>query len=145
MITATRQQIVTSGMRWLGTPFKHDASVLGVGVDCARLVEAAPRGVGLYNGIILPRYRPDPDPDVMRQILNAFLDPIPFSELRQADVIWFRVVKPQHLGLVVSTDPLTILHAFNGAPERQEVILTRVFGIWRERIVGCFRYRGVVD
>lgn len=44
-----RAKVVAEARRWLGTPYHHRASVLGVGVDCALLLREAFAGAGLIE------------------------------------------------------------------------------------------------
>lgn len=44
-----RAAVVSEARRWLGTPYHHRASVLGVGVDCALLLREAFAGAGLIT------------------------------------------------------------------------------------------------
>lgn len=44
-----RASVVQEARRWLGTPYHHRASVLGVGVDCALLLREAFAGAGLMS------------------------------------------------------------------------------------------------
>jgi len=37
---ANRSQIIAAARRWLGTPYHHEARLLGQGVDCAQLLYA---------------------------------------------------------------------------------------------------------
>lgn len=38
MSGVTRAAIVAEARRWLGTPYRHQASVIGAGADCLGLV-----------------------------------------------------------------------------------------------------------
>lgn len=138
-----RQQLVDEAMSCLGTPFVHNGRLKGVGLDCAGLVEMTARALGLYQGVVIPAYTMSPDPKLMRSILRGNLDEIAFKQIGLADILWFRIsYDPQHLGIVVGMDPLTIIHVLNSSG-RKEVVLTVVHSLWRERVAGCFRYRGV--
>lgn len=44
-----RQSVVAEARRWIGTPYHHRAALLGVGVDCARLLLEAFAGAGLID------------------------------------------------------------------------------------------------
>jgi NlpC/P60 family putative phage cell wall peptidase len=50
-----REAILAEAVRWIGTPYRHQASKRGVGADCLGLV------IGVWNGLaetplILPRH-----------------------------------------------------------------------------------------
>lgn len=46
-------------LRWVGTPWHHNAAVLGAGVDCGRLLVAAYSAAGLVEAPDLGRYPAD--------------------------------------------------------------------------------------
>lgn len=55
-----RDQVVEEAKSWLGTPYHHLADVKDAGVDCAMLVVAVFRAVGLVPADLDPRpYAPD--------------------------------------------------------------------------------------
>lgn len=54
-----RLAVVAEGRRWLGTPYHHRASVLGVGVDCALLLLEAFAGAGIIERFEVDHYTSD--------------------------------------------------------------------------------------
>jgi NlpC/P60 family putative phage cell wall peptidase len=54
-----RNEVIAEAHRWVGTPFKHDAEVLGVGVDCAHLINAVYTAAKRMTHIKFPHYAPD--------------------------------------------------------------------------------------
>lgn len=144
-MSVTRQQVVEEALSWIGTPFVHNQSVKGIGADCRGVVSGVVQELRLYAGVSFPPYTMNPDPRLMREELHKHLDEIGFKALRPADVVWFRVARePQHLGVIVKMDPLTMVHAVNGQT-RREVIETVLRPPWNQRVIGCFRYRGLED
>ena len=53
-----RQRIVEEARSWLGTPYHHQAMVKGAGVDCAMILVAVYRAVGLIPASFDPRPYP---------------------------------------------------------------------------------------
>ena len=53
-----RQRIVEEARSWLGTPYHHQAMVKGAGVDCAMILVAVYRAVGLIPAGFDPRPYP---------------------------------------------------------------------------------------
>ena len=54
-----REQIVEEAKTWLGTPYHHMAQVKGAGVDCAQILLAVYRAVGLVPEIDVGYYPQD--------------------------------------------------------------------------------------
>lgn len=143
MTMIPREKIAREARSWINTPFVHQGRVKGVGVDCAGLVEMVPKRFGLYPDAVIAPYLASPNPVEMRKQLLRYLNPIPFSDVLVGDVLWFRVDRDgQHLGIVVQGSPMSMVHAF-GRERIMRCIEQSVEGFWRQRLVGCFRYRGV--
>ena len=47
----TREKICEAAHKWLGTPYAHHASLIGVGVDCARFPIAVYSEAGLIDAV----------------------------------------------------------------------------------------------
>lgn len=143
----TRQEIADEAREWLGTPWKHQACLKGVGSDCIGLLGgiAARKGVtqawidgtaAKYRG-----YGRDPNPDRLRQACNELLLPISISDARLADIFVFRFFKePQHFALISRVDPMYIIHAL---AQSRKVVEHRVDEVWRSRIVAAYRFKGL--
>ncbi|MFY8139958.1 MAG: peptidase P60, partial [Caulobacter sp.] len=54
-----RARIVAAARGWLGTPYRHQASVKGVGCDCLGLVRGVWRELYGQEPETAPPYRPD--------------------------------------------------------------------------------------
>lgn len=142
--------VIAEARTWLGTPFHHQASLKGVGCDCAGLI----RGVGHACGI-LPGYRERwrrhgnygrlPNPRRMEAALRAFMREVPKEQMRLADVLWmqWRRDLPMHLGIVAERDGRqTLIHALSDIGRVVEHGLTVE---WRARIHSVWRYPGLMD
>jgi len=55
----TRELIITEAKTWLGTPYHNQASIKGVGVDCAWLLMCVYSNVGIINKEDLGSYASD--------------------------------------------------------------------------------------
>jgi NlpC/P60 family putative phage cell wall peptidase len=58
-LTMTRSDIVTTALRWVGTPYHHQAAVRGAGCDCLGLVRGVWREVYGVEPEAPPPYSPD--------------------------------------------------------------------------------------
>jgi NlpC/P60 family putative phage cell wall peptidase len=120
MTPLARQLIVAEARSWVRTPYRHQAHLKGVAVDCWGLV----RGVGTALGIIsvdperfarFAGYSRTPNPKRMGEGLATFLDVIPADQAGDGDVIWiaWRPGVPMHVG-ILATNPIggrTVIHA----------------------------------
>lgn len=145
-----RAQIVAEARRWVGTPYRHQARLMGLGVDCVGLIV----GVGLDLGILDlddEKFRPwenyarTPNPAKMRQGLEFFLDPIGESEALIGDICWleWRAGLPMHLAILSDLDGRpAMIHA---AGDIGSCVEHDLDAGWHDQIVSYWRYRGVAD
>lgn len=146
-----RDSVVREARSWIDTPFHHQARLRGVGVDCVGLVIGVAHALGISR-FDTTDYAELPDPERMGTMLHENLDEIQEHELRPGDIVWLKVeIDPQHLAIITETRPrLMMIHALRRHASRARVDprINRVVEhgldqVWRDRIVGCFRYRGV--
>jgi NlpC/P60 family putative phage cell wall peptidase len=142
----TRGEIVAAARRWIGTPYAHQASLMGVGCDCLGLVRGVWREILGEEPEALPAYAPDwAEAGCSEQLAEAgrrYLIEIPYTEFRAGDVLLFRW-KP-HLGAKhagIASDAARMIHAQDGA-QVSEVSLN---GWWLRRLSHAFRFPGVQD
>ncbi len=138
-------QIVALARGWLGTPYHHQASLRGVGTDC----------IGLVRGIWRELYGEEPEPipaysgdwaeatgtETLLAAATRHLQPTACAPTT-GDVVIFRLrpgVVAKHTGII--TGPCSFIHAMEGGP----VCEVALAGWWRRRIVGTFRFPGVID
>ena len=55
----TRDEIVAAARGWIGTPYRHQGALKGVGCDCLGLILGAWRELGGGFDGAVPRYTPD--------------------------------------------------------------------------------------
>jgi NlpC/P60 family putative phage cell wall peptidase len=142
----TRDEIVAEARRWIGTPYRHQASLKGVGADCLGLVRGVWRGVIGAEPEKAPAYTPDWAEALGEETLlgaaRRHLREIAISEAREGDVLLFRMGlgSPAKHAAIVS-GPQRILHAYWG----RAVCETRLVPWWERRIAAAFSFPGVSD
>lgn len=145
----TRTQVVTAARGWLGTPWKHQASVKAVGADCIGLVGGVALEVGLAEAKAWaadPKckgYGRAPDPSMLLLACDMYLERIAIGAAKPADILLFKNdggVHPQHFAIV--SEPGYIIHAF---AQSRKVAENRLDDAWKSRIVRAYRYRGIID
>jgi NlpC/P60 family putative phage cell wall peptidase len=136
-----RPDIVALARGWLGTPYRHQASLKGVGCDC----------LGLVRGVYAEAYgRPAEEPppysrdwaeatgrETMIEAAARHLCRIELQDAQAGDVLIFRMrtgAMAKHAA--IKTSEHGMIHAVEGVPVC-EVYLTPW---WRRRIAAVFRF-----
>ena len=138
-----RAAIVAAAERWLGTPYRHQASLRGVGCDCLGLVRGVWREVLGREPEAVPAYTPDWSEASGRETLAAaaarHLRPVPIDAARPGDLLLFRWrenLPAKHVGILVRGG--RFIHAQQGAA----VASAALTPWWRRRIALAFGFPG---
>jgi cell wall-associated NlpC family hydrolase len=135
-----REAIVVEARRWLGTPWRHQGRVLGVGVDCGGLIVEVGKAVGLLEFDAKPQYGRLPNWGELRQILRDYGEPA--DNMQKGSILCFAFSgEPQHLGLYTG-EGKTLIHAYAQA---RKVVEHRLDGMWLESLRSVWSYRGLDD
>lgn len=138
-----RRRILSLAREWIGTPYRHQASVKGEGCDC----------VGLMRGIYREYYGMEKDPEEMppyrpnwyevnqRDPLLSFgrrhMEEVPLSDMIPSDVLVFRMKKgmsAKHCG--IATDTGTMIHAYSG----KSVFEVSLGAHWIRKVAAVLRF-----
>ena len=141
----TAADIVAEARSWIGTPYRHGASLKGVGTDCLGLI------AGVWKTFYgeLPEEAPPYTPDwaeastgeplaeaAARHLVPAnHDDPIAPGEVLLFR--WRRHVAAKHLA--IATGPETMVHAHDGA----EVAEVAISPMWRRKLAYRFAFPGI--
>jgi NlpC/P60 family putative phage cell wall peptidase len=146
MKQAMRRDIVEAARGWLGTPYRHQASVKGVGTDCLGLLRGVWREIVGAEPRGLPPYTPDwAEALGQEQLLGAaraYLTEIPVGEAVAGDVLLFRMGlghPAKHCAILsggTAAQQGLIIHAYWG----RSVCETRLAPWWERRIAGAFAF-----
>jgi NlpC/P60 family putative phage cell wall peptidase len=141
-----RQVIVAETRRWIGTPYRHQASLEGVGCDCLGLVRGVWRAVIGEEPELAPPYAPDWAEATGNESLSdaaaRHLISIPLVNIAPGDVLLFRWrahMPAKHAAVV--TAPGQMVHAHDGAAVAEVAIAPW----WRRRLAFAFQFPGVTD
>lgn len=152
-MTVTREQVVEEARTWLGTPWKHQAMLKGVGVDCIGYLAGVAYNLGLADArpkMRMPEYRAygrEPLPNVLLAACAQYLDEIPIPGAGLGDILLLRVPRglyPQHFAIVSAMGdgvPSHVLHATSASPRK--VVENIIDDEWRSRVFKAFHIRGV--
>lgn len=135
------EQIIAEARGWLGTPYRHQASVKAVGCDCLGLVRGVWRELHGDEPETTPAYSPDwaeaGNDEALADAARRHMREVPLTEFTGGDVLLFRW-KPhlpaKHAGIVTSAN--TMIHAQDGACV-SEVSLS---SWWLKRLAYVFRF-----
>lgn len=159
-----RAAIVAAARGWIGTPYRHQASLKGAGADCLGLVR------GVWRDLIGPEPEAAPPyprdwaeaqatsrtaeaqatsrsavsepPDGLVEAARRHLVEIEPAAADAGDVVLFRWrdrLPARHAGIL--TGPDAFVHAYDGSA----VVESPLGPWWRRRLVHAFRFPGVTD
>lgn len=133
-----RAAIVAEARTWLGTKFRHQGRVKGVGVDCAGVAVGVAQVCGL-DWTDVKGYPRVPANGQFQAAVESATDPIELADVQPGDLMTFRWRdEPQHIAIVSQLDPIRLIHAWEGIGRCVENDLDAT---WRARLVSCRRYR----
>ena len=142
-----RARVAVAARAWLGTPYRHQASVKGVGADCLGLVRGLWREVVGAEPEGVPPYSPDwaeaGGREILLEALERWLMPVPVEAMRSGDVLLFRMspgVAAKHCAVLSDCGgpESRMIHAYWG-----RAVVESWMGVWwRRRLVAAFRFPG---
>lgn len=139
-----RAEIVRAARGWLGTPYRHQASLKSVGTDCLGLVRGIWRDVFGPEPETAPAYAPgwaeEGAGEALANAARRHMMEIPRTEFKEGDVLLFRWrphLPAKHAGIAVST------HHMIHAQEHAAVTEIAITGWWRRHLSHAFRFPGV--
>lgn len=138
-----RDQVVQIAKSWLGTPYRHQASVKSQGCDCIGLIRGIYRE--FYNLEIDPQDIPPYQPtwyevdqkDPLITIGKKYLIEKEVSSVQRGDILIFRMsstASAKHCSVLSSMD--TMIHAVNG----RGVFEVSLSSHWWKRVVSVFAF-----
>lgn len=142
----TRDEIVKIARSWLGTPYMHQASKIGVGCDCLGLIRGVWRTLYGDEPEQMPSYTADwaeaKGEETLRDAAARWLTEVSLPAAQAGDVILFRwraQLPAKHIA--IQTSKTTFLHACEGLPVCQATLTSW----WRRRLVYVYRFPGVEE
>jgi NlpC/P60 family putative phage cell wall peptidase len=140
-MTLSRQDIVAETRAWIGTPYRHQASLKGVGCDCLGLVRGVWRALIGDEPERAPPYAPDwaeaSATESLALAASRHLIALPLDQFAPGDVLLFRWrnhLPAKHAAIVTAPD--LMVHAHDGAAVAEVAIAPW----WRRRLAYAFRF-----
>jgi NlpC/P60 family putative phage cell wall peptidase len=143
-MSINRSLIVAETRAWIGTPYRHQASLKGVGCDCLGLVRGVWRAVIGDEPEAAPPYAPDwaeaASGEPLVEAAARHLVAIARDAFGDGDVLLFRwrANLPAKHAAIVTGDGLMV-HAHDGAAVAEVALAPW----WRRRLAYAFRFPGV--
>jgi NlpC/P60 family putative phage cell wall peptidase len=137
----TRDLIIPEARSWIGTPYRHQASLKGIGCDCLGLVRGVWRE--LYGGEpeATPAYAPDwaeaSGQERLAAAARRYLLELAPAVVEPGDVLLFRWrphLPAKHAAILSA--PGRMIHAYDGAA----VAEVSFAPFWRRRLAFAFRF-----
>lgn len=139
-----RESIVAEARRWIGTPYRHQASLKGVGCDCLGLVRGVWRVCIGDEPERAPAYAPDwaeaRGEERLAEAALRHLVPVASDQIQAGDVLLFRwnaMSVAKHAAIAASET--TMIHAHDGAA----VCEVALAPFWRRRLAYVFAFPGI--
>ena len=137
--------VVAAAREWLGTPYRHQASVKGAGADCLGLVRGVWREVVGEEPEAVPAYAADwaevGGEETLLAAARRWLEAVPVEEMQVGDVLLFRMAEGaavKHCAIL--SDPggpePRMIHAYWG----RAVVESWMGPWWRRRLAAVFRF-----
>lgn len=126
---------IEAARSYIGTPFRHQGRVPGVGLDCAGVVVCALRESG-HDVKDVQGYGRIPANGLFTSMVASQCDIIQFADLQTGDLILFAFRSdPQHIAIY---DEGKLIHAYQAVGK---VVLNSLDSVWMSRLRGCYRLR----
>jgi NlpC/P60 family putative phage cell wall peptidase len=144
MLDGTRNIAVAEARNWIGTPYRHQASLKGVGCDCLGLVRGVWRAVYGGEPEPLPAYAPDwaeaSGAETLAAAARRHMIELELPDAVPGDVLLFRWrahLPAKHAAILSAPDRM--IHAYDGAA----VAEVHFAPFWRRRLAFAFRFPGI--
>lgn len=132
--------VVAAARMFLGTPYRHQASLAGAGCDCLGLLRGVWRALYGAEPMAMPAYRADMRDPTNAGALRRAAEALLVAEagpMAAGQVVLFRLAgmaEPKHCGILVSDT------RFIHAQERLGVVEADLTEAWARRVSGRFRF-----
>jgi NlpC/P60 family putative phage cell wall peptidase len=136
------EMIVMLAEGWIGTPYRHQGSLKGVGCDCIGLIRGIWQELYGEEPEVVPAYAADwaersGEDRLMDAALRLFGPAMQMREAEPGDVLLFRWrpdCAAKHAGVLAGRQHF--IHAY----EQSAVTRSALVPSWRRRIAGVYRF-----
>lgn len=143
MNAGTRERVVSAARGWVGTPYRHQASLKGLGCDCLGLIRGVWRDLIGPEPEAMPPYAPDwSEPQRQEWLWQAMARHLCPAQgpMLPGEVLLFRMREgsvAKHLGILARTGTApAFIHAYSG-----HGVVESALGLpWQRRLVARFAF-----
>lgn len=142
----SRAQIIAVARAWIGTPYRHQASLKSAGADCLGLVRGVWRDLYGFDPEMPPPYSPnwaeESGAETLCEAARRHMIEIDRSGYRAGDLILLRMKErgpAKHAAII--TAPGKIVHAYSN----HAVAENDLPDAWARRIAYAFQFPNVTD
>lgn len=150
----SRHQVLSEARSWIGTPYHHQQSIKGVGVDCVGLVRGVCANLGMCPNDMTQLegatpylgYSRSPDGRKLAAAFEQFTTPIEIEDAQPGDIFMLRWrTFPQHVGFFANYQHggFSIIHALGMSDGRGRVTEHRLDERTMKKITAAYRLPGV--
>lgn len=135
----TADDIISAARQCLGTQFRHQGRMVGIGLDCAGVAIHVARAIGA-ECFDVDGYGMVPANGELEKALDAqpCLQQVELADRQAGDLLLMRfAAEPQHLAICAGD---TIVHAYEAVGKCCE---HRLSSVWEARVVRVYRFEGV--
>jgi NlpC/P60 family putative phage cell wall peptidase len=146
-------RVIAEARAWIGTPYRHQASLRGIGCDCLGLVRGVWRAVHGAEPEAPPPYSRDwaeaSGSETLRDAAARHMRAVPLADLAPGHLVLFAFaanLPAKHCAIVVTQAPLwtgsqqlrpmTMVHACDGHPVAEVAFVPW----WRKRVRFVFSF-----
>lgn len=139
-MSALTDEIIAATHGWVGTPYRHQASYLGVGCDCLGLIRGVWHEIYGEPAIKIPPYAQfEKDVTGAVRLLNAAQKHLCEAEgpVRPGQILLFqlhRKIPPRHCGIIINNSK------FIHAQERLGVVEVNLDKRWMRRVHSIYSF-----
>jgi len=133
--------VIAEARSWIGTPYRHQASLKGVGCDCLGLIRGVWRALHGDEPETTPAYAPDwaeaGGEERLATAARRHLVEIELAEAEPGDVLLFRWrphLPAKHAAILTAAD--LMIHAYDGAAVAEVFFAP----FWARRAAFAFRF-----
>ena len=134
------ERAIASARGWIGTPYRHQAALKGVGCDCLGLIRGVWRELYGTEAELVPPYAPDwaeaGGIETLAAAGRRHMSEIEPTKALPGDVLLFRwrqTLPAKHAGLLATST--SFIHAYDGT----RVVESPLGSWWSRRIAYVFR------
>lgn len=145
-MTIKREELISTALSWLNTPYQHQVGLKHYGVDCAYFVGKVAEETKIIDRFYVEPYSVEwhwhSREEKMCSIIESFgCTQITKEELRPGDILAFKYGRVcSHLGIMLSDNQFVHAHL----PARK-VIVNSLYGEYLDRLERVYRFPNLED